>query len=97
MTTITIRREPRVAKDGPGVFKKGFGKIKSAFHMAGTVALTPHKASLKRLAEMPLTVVASGLFDWAGFHINGGIGLLITGVSLVILEHLISDDDTSRR
>lgn len=56
----------------------------------------PHRASLKRLAEMPLTVIGTGCIDFASFHVNHGIGFLVTGISLFFVEHMIADDDGPR-
>ena len=56
-------------------------------------AVSPHKASLARLADIPLTVLGVAAIDFASFHYVHMIGWLMTGVSLVILEHLIADPD----
>ena len=56
-------------------------------------ALAPHRASLKRLNDSPLTVAGTGIGDFAGFHISHGWGFAITAVSLILLEHLIADAD----
>jgi len=53
--------------------------------------LTPHKASVKRLAEMPLSVLGTGGIDFSAFHVNHGVGFLVLGVSLWVIEHLIAD------
>ena len=55
-------------------------------------AITPHKAALGRLADIPLTVAGIGCIDFAAFHIAHGWGWLVTGASLILLEHLIADD-----
>lgn len=55
-------------------------------------ALTPHRASLTRLAQIPLTVAGVGCVDYSAFHWASGWGWLVTGLSLVLLEHLIADD-----
>lgn len=60
---------------------------------AAGVAMKPHKASLARLWDMPLTVVGVGFGDFAAFHLAHGWGWLVTGISLVVLEHLISDPE----
>ena len=56
-------------------------------------AVAPHKASLARLADIPLTVAGVGCIDFAAFHLGHGWGWLVTGLSLVLLEHVISDDE----
>lgn len=55
-------------------------------------AVAPHRASLARLADIPLTIAGTGCVDFAAFHVAHGWGWLITGLSLVLLEHLIADD-----
>jgi hypothetical protein len=69
-------------------------------NMAGNVAsavVTPHKASVRRLADRPLSVLGTGGIDFAAFHVNHGVGWLVLGVSLWVIEHLIADldDDVS--
>ena len=56
-------------------------------------AVTPHKAALCRLADIPLTVLGVGAIDFAAFHYVHMVGWLITGVSLILLEHAIADDE----
>jgi hypothetical protein len=70
----------------------------SAFRRARALlsaAVTPYRASLLRLLDMPLAVLGTGLVDWAAFHVDQGAGLLVTGLSLWLVEHLIADDDTN--
>ena len=55
-------------------------------------AVAPHKASLANLRAIPLTVAGVFCVDFAGFHLAHGWGWLITGASLIILEHIIADD-----
>jgi hypothetical protein len=69
--------------------------LRKARDLTGTViktALTPHRASLARLADMPLSVVGTGGIDFAAFHVDHGVGWLVLGVSLWVIEHLIADD-----
>lgn len=56
-------------------------------------AITPHKAAVRRLADIPLTVAGGVCVDFAAFHYVHMIGWLVTGVSLVLLEHLIADSE----
>jgi hypothetical protein len=66
--------------------------------LAGNVAsavATPHKASVRRLADMPLSVLGTGGIDFSAFHVNHGVGFLVLGVSLWVIEHLIADADDS--
>jgi hypothetical protein len=67
----------------------------SAAAAAGRV-LTPHRASLRRLADIPLTVAGLGCIDAAAFTGNEIAGLVVTGFSLILTEHLIADDDDTR-
>lgn len=55
-------------------------------------SVTPHKASIARLADIPLTVAGIGCIDFAAFHYVHMLGWLVTGLSLVLLEHLIADE-----
>lgn len=64
---------------------------------AAAKALSPHKASLVRLTEIPLTVMGAGCIDAAAFVGNTIAGLVVTGISLIIVEHLIADDDEPGR
>jgi hypothetical protein len=55
--------------------------------------VTPHKTTLANLKAIPLTLLGTASIDASAFHVNSGIGLLVTGVSLIVLEHLIADDE----
>lgn len=57
------------------------------------VALNPPKAILSKLLEIPLTVLGVGCIDFAVFHVGHGWGWLATGISLVVLEYMISEDE----
>ncbi len=75
--------------------RRGAGILAAVRTVSATAArrlLTPHKAALRNLAGIPLTVLGAGSIDFAGFHIAHGWGWLVTGVSLVVLEHLIADE-----
>ena len=63
----------------------------SAVSRLGKALVSPHKASLSRLAEMPLTVLGTAGIDFAAFHLAHGWGWLATGVSLLVVEHMIAD------
>jgi hypothetical protein len=67
--------------------------VRSAVSVAGQYAFSQHKASLRRLTEMPLTVVGHGLADFAAFHVNHGLGFFAIAVSCMVVEHLISDGE----
>lgn len=55
-------------------------------------AVTPHRAALANLKDMPLTVLGTGSVDFAAFHYVHMIGWLVTGVSLFVVEHVIADE-----
>lgn len=56
-------------------------------------ALAPHRAALARLRDMPLTVAGAVCVDFAAFHYVHAIGWLVTGVSLMLIERIIADED----
>lgn len=64
----------------------------SAVAVIGGKALAPHKVSLKNLGQIPLTCLGTGFIDFAAFHLGHGWGWLVTGISLIVIEHLIADD-----
>lgn len=64
-----------------------------AVSMTVALLLSQHTASLKRLTEIPLTVAGAACIDFAAFHIGHGWGFLVTGLSLVLIEHLVSDSE----
>lgn len=55
-------------------------------------SISPHRAALRNLASVPLTTVGFGCIDTAGFQLGTGWGWLATGLSLVLLEHIIADE-----
>lgn len=75
---------------------KGFTAHKRVFNALKSAAVKvfePHKASLAKLADMPLTVLGAASIDFAAFHISHGWGWLAVGASLFFLEYLIADDE----
>lgn len=64
----------------------------NAVKRAAARAITPHKAALGNLTSMPLTVAGAACVDFAAFHLAHGWGWLVTGISLVLLEHAIADE-----
>lgn len=58
--------------------------------------VSPHKAAVARLVEIPLTVVGVGCVDTAAWTVAAGLGWLVTGVSLFLLEHLIADPEPTQ-
>lgn len=53
---------------------------------------SPAKPVLSNLAASPLFVCGVGLIDASAFVLNLALGLAVTGVSLIVLEHVISDE-----
>lgn len=60
--------------------------------LLGARAIAPHKASLRNLANIPLTVAGLGCVDTGVFQWSIALGWVVTGLSLVLLEHMIADD-----
>jgi hypothetical protein len=52
----------------------------------------PHRAVLRRLGEIPLTVGGLGCIDTGVFQASTVAGWIVTGLSLILLEHLIADE-----
>lgn len=88
--SITIDRPER--RDA-GRIRKRAAAVKILLIGLVITTITPHKASLARLADMPLTAIGAVCIDFAGFHLGHGWGWLITGLSLLIVEHMIADDE----
>jgi hypothetical protein len=76
----------------PSAIRSWAGRAALAAAGIAKAAVRPHQASLRRLADIPLTAAGTVFIDFAGFHISHGWGWLILGASLVVLEHLIADD-----
>lgn len=69
--------------------------VVTAFTVLTSLAVrlvSPHKAAFANLRSVPLTVAGIGCIDYAAFHLGDGWGWLVTGVSLMVLEHMIADD-----
>lgn len=47
---------------------------------------------LANLASIPFTVAGMGCLAAAAFQVSVAVGLVSTGVLLVVLEHLIADE-----
>jgi len=58
-------------------------------------AVSPHKASVRRLKDMPFTLFGYGAITFAAFHWTHGFGWLVAGLLLVALEAHISDRGAS--
>lgn len=63
--------------------------------IATVTVLNPPKAVLSKLVEIPLTVLGVASIDFAAFHMSSGFGWLVTGISLIMLEYMIADDEDS--
>lgn len=64
----------------------------AAVTFAARVAARPHRAAVGNLLHMPFTAAGAACIDYAAFHIGSGWGWLTTGISLIIVEHLIADE-----
>jgi hypothetical protein len=58
--------------------------------------LRPARAPLANLAQVPLTFCGFACLAAAALWWNPVAGLACTGVLLIVLEHVIADDGTSR-
>lgn len=85
---------PRKLGTSWGRLRRLAGAAGAAAAAAGRAAVTPHKASLRRLADMPLTVLGTAAIDFGAFHYVHLVGWLVTGISLIVIEHLIADPET---
>lgn len=54
--------------------------------------MTPAKPVLVNLASIPLTVAGIGLIDVGVFYASTIAGFIITGITLIVLEHLAADE-----
>lgn len=79
------RRDSRVAAFFVTVF--------TTIMLTMKTTIAPHKASLANLKAIPLTVAGLGCIDFAAFHLAHGWGWLVTGISLILLEHMIAEDE----
>jgi len=50
-------------------------------------------SSLRRALSMPLTLAAYGCIDYGVWQASALAGWIVTGVSLMVLEFQVSDDD----
>lgn len=91
MSTLQITWAPRQPGAAPGRLTRWTRALHGAAKTVAVTAVTPHRAALSRVRDMPLSLAGTGLADWAAFHLGSGIGLLVTGLSLWLVEHLISD------
>ena len=55
--------------------------------------IRPAKAPLRNLAAIPLTALGVLAFDAGVFQWSARVGWMVTGLSLIILEHVIADEE----
>lgn len=89
--TLSIAWAPRTPGAPPGRLTRWARATFAAAKTVAITAVTPHRAALGRIRDMPLSLAGTGLVDTAAFHLGTGVGLLVTGLSLWLVEHLISD------
>ncbi len=56
------------------------------------VILSPARPALANLISIPLTVAGIGFIDTGVFLASAIAGWIVTGVSLLVLEHMIADE-----
>lgn len=54
--------------------------------------LSPARPALLNLVSIPLTVAGIGFIDTGVFIASTVAGWIVTGVSLLVLEHMIADE-----
>jgi hypothetical protein len=87
VTAVSVLSEPATRSRHP------LRRLRNLAGRTAAVVFTPHKASLARLADMPLTVIGTGGIDFSAWHLGHGWGWLVTGASLWLIEHMIADRD----
>lgn len=87
--TVTATRTPR---NRPSRLRAAAVTLWATLTTLATRAATPHRAALANLAHMPLTVAGLGCADYAAWHIAAGWGWAAIAASLILLEHLIADE-----
>ena len=90
MATITITTTPH--PNARRRLRNAAVTLWATLTTLATRAATPHKAALANLAHMPLTVAGLGCADYAAWHIAAGWGWAAIAASLILLEHLIADE-----
>ena len=93
MSTLQITWAPRQPGAPAGRLTRWTRTVAGAARAIAVAAVTPHRAALSHIRDMPLSLAGTGLVDWAAFHLGTGPGLLVTGLSLWLVEHLLSDND----
>ena len=67
-------------------------RVASSISRVARKMYAPHKGAIENLMSVPLTVLGTASIDFAAFHISHGWGWLILGVSLIILEAIIANE-----
>ena len=70
-----------------------FATVAMTIMLTAKTMIAPHKVSLANLKQIPLTIVGFACIDFAAFHLAHGWGWLVTGLSLILLEHMIAEDE----
>ena len=76
----------------PGRLGRIMADVRRSTARAAVRAITPARPVLRNAAQCPLSIAGTGLADLAAFHLGTGWGLLITGASLWLIEHMIADE-----
>ena len=66
--------------------------IRDVSHKVGR-RLRPARVTLRNLASYPLFVVGVLVFDYGVYQWSHRVGWMVGGVSLMILEHVIADEE----
>lgn len=53
----------------------------------------PVKPVLRNLASVPFTLAGAACIDIGVFKANVVAGWIVTGISLIVIEHIIADED----
>lgn len=76
----------------PGRIRAFLKKAAVTSTRALAAMVKPHRAALTNLIHMPLSILGTVGIDFAAFHLAHGWGWLVTGISLIILEHMVADE-----
>ena len=82
LATVALRRI---------AYKRARARLRPLSRAAARM-VKPVRPAAANLASVPLTVTGLGCVDFAAFHLAHGWGWLVTGVSLMWLEHVIADE-----
>jgi len=71
-------------KAKPSAAHRGMAKVLSW--------LRPGRAALASVASVPLTTIGLACIDYGVFLASQVAGFIVTGISLILLEHVIADE-----